>query len=113
VTEVSHVSVPLVNQSLSLPFLMKVAVFIFIYFSKTPLTEELKQLFYVSTEQVLVQEVGENVQVQTLLSSSSGWRGRAQQISALQLKVNSIHLNMQYEMLSPGIFFTDFLIYCS
>jgi len=36
-----------------------------------------------------VQEVGENVQVQTLLSSSSGWRGRAQQISALQLKVSS------------------------
>jgi len=34
-----------------------------------------------------VQEVGENVQIQTLLTSSSGWRGRAQQIAALQLKV--------------------------
>jgi len=38
-------------------------------------------------EQVLVQEVGENVQIQTLLNSSSGWRGRAQQITALQQKV--------------------------
>ena len=37
--------------------------------------------------QVLSNEVGDGVTVQSLLNSPSGWRGRAQQILALQKKV--------------------------
>jgi len=53
-----------------------------------------------------VQEVGENVQVQTLLSSSSGWRGRAQQITALQQKVSLIC--RMIDLLVPGVFIPGF-----
>lgn len=37
--------------------------------------------------QVLSKEVGEGVNVTSLLGTTSGWRGRAQQIIALQNKV--------------------------
>jgi hypothetical protein len=37
--------------------------------------------------QVLAQEVGEGVSVQSLLNGSTGWRGRAQQVAALQKRV--------------------------
>lgn len=38
-------------------------------------------------QKVLAQEVGEGVTFQELVSGSSGWRGRAQQIIQLQKKV--------------------------
>ncbi|XP_071103198.1 coiled-coil domain-containing protein 13-like [Haliotis cracherodii] len=39
---------------------------------------------------VLQQEVGENVNVQSLLNSNSGWRGRAQQVLTLQNKIEDL-----------------------
>ncbi|CAG5114967.1 unnamed protein product [Candidula unifasciata] len=39
---------------------------------------------------VLCQEIGENINFQTLLNESSNWRGRAQQILALQGKVEEL-----------------------
>jgi DNA repair exonuclease SbcCD ATPase subunit len=51
-------------------------------------------------QKVLSQEVGDGVQLQTLLNSSSGWRGRAQQITTLQKKVND--LKKQVEQLKQG-----------
>ncbi|ELU15563.1 hypothetical protein CAPTEDRAFT_52768, partial [Capitella teleta] len=41
-------------------------------------------------QKVLNQEIGENIPVQSLLTGTSGWRGRAQQIIALQKKVNEL-----------------------
>ena len=55
-----------------------------------------------------MQEVGENVQVQTLLSSSSGWRGRAQQITALQQKVSVSLICRMIDLLVPGVFIPGF-----
>ena len=40
--------------------------------------------------QVLSNEVGEGANIQSLLNAPSGWRGRAQQIIALQKKVGSL-----------------------
>ena len=37
--------------------------------------------------QVVAQELGENVNIQSCLNNPSSWRGRAQQIIALQQKV--------------------------
>lgn len=40
-------------------------------------------------KQVLGKEVGEGINVSSLLGTNSGWRGRAQQIIVLQNKVHS------------------------
>ena len=42
--------------------------------------------------QVLGKEVGEGVNVSSLLGTNSGWRGRAQQIIMLQNKVLYMHV---------------------
>lgn len=41
-------------------------------------------------QKVLLREVGDNVTFQSLLNGSSGWRGRQQQILALQLKITDL-----------------------
>ena len=41
-------------------------------------------------QKVLTREVGDNIVFQSLLNGSSGWRGRQQQILALQLKVTEL-----------------------
>ncbi|XP_013386677.1 coiled-coil domain-containing protein 13-like [Lingula anatina] len=48
-----------------------------------------------STQKVLANEVGEGVTVQSLLNATSGWRGRAQQILALQKKVTELKSQLQ------------------
>ncbi len=55
--------------------------------------------------QVLANEVGEGITVQSLLNTQSGWRGRHQQILALQKKVNCRNNLLQYLMqCKEGIF---------
>ena len=46
---------------------------------------------------VLVKEVGEGVSVTALLSESSGWRGRSQQITALQSKVMELRERLEVQ----------------
>ena len=41
-------------------------------------------------QKVLSREVGDNVSFQSLINGSAGWRGRQQQILALQLKVDEL-----------------------
>ncbi|KAK3731392.1 hypothetical protein RRG08_028396 [Elysia crispata] len=43
---------------------------------------------------VLGQEIGENVNIQSLLNETSNWRGRAQQIIALQQKVDELKVQL-------------------
>ncbi|GFR94755.1 coiled-coil domain-containing protein 13 [Elysia marginata] len=43
---------------------------------------------------VLSQEIGENVNIQSLLNETSNWRGRAQQIIALQQKVDELKVQL-------------------
>lgn len=54
------------------------------------LTAELK-----ISQKILAQEVGEGVSMQSLVSGSSGWRGRAQQITVLQKKVNELRKQLE------------------
>ncbi|GFO30348.1 coiled-coil domain-containing protein 13 [Plakobranchus ocellatus] len=44
---------------------------------------------------VLSQEIGENVNMQSLLNETSNWRGRAQQIIALQQKVDELKVQLE------------------
>ncbi|XP_072020089.1 coiled-coil domain-containing protein 13-like [Amphiura filiformis] len=51
---------------------------------------------------VLSNEVGDNVNVQSLLNSTSGWRGRAQQILLLQNKVSELKSQVEHQRGRPG-----------
>ncbi|CAL1528593.1 unnamed protein product [Lymnaea stagnalis] len=54
---------------------------------------------------VMSQELGENVNIQSLLNETSNWRGRAQQIIALQQKVDELKAQLEgptSELASPN-----------
>lgn len=59
--------------------------------------------------QVLTQEIGENVNMQTLLNETSNWRGRAQQIITLQQKV----CVLGHYVCSFVLFFTVYASVCN
>ena len=44
-------------------------------------------LFFSYCTQALAQEIGDNVNIQSVLNNSGNWRGRSQQILQLQQKV--------------------------
>ncbi|KAH9519253.1 Coiled-coil domain-containing protein 13 [Bulinus truncatus] len=46
-------------------------------------------------QKVLSQEIGDNINIQSLLNESSNWRGRAQQIIALQQKVDELKAQLE------------------
>uniref|UniRef100_A0A8C5IGS1 Uncharacterized protein n=1 Tax=Junco hyemalis TaxID=40217 RepID=A0A8C5IGS1_JUNHY len=54
------------------------------------------------TQKILAKEVGEDVNIQNLLTNSGSWRGRAQQIVLLQGKVSS---SPAWNSISAGILF--------
>ena len=58
--------------------------------------QQLKQELKLAHKAVL-KEVGEGANLQAALSSTSGWRGRAQQIAALQNKVAELKLQLQLQ----------------
>ncbi|XP_005095112.1 coiled-coil domain-containing protein 13 [Aplysia californica] len=63
--------------------------------------QQLRQELKVA-QKVLSQEIGENVNIQSLLNETSNWRGRAQQIIALQQKVDELKVQLESESGTPG-----------
>lgn len=57
-------------------------------------SQQLRQELKVA-HKVLSQEIGENVNIQSLLNETTNWRGRAQQIIALQQKVDELKVQLE------------------
>lgn len=52
--------------------------------------------FVIRNSQALEKEVGDSVNIQNILNGNSNWRGRQQQIIALQDKVKSSRLDSSF-----------------
>ncbi|XP_056339819.1 coiled-coil domain-containing protein 13 isoform X1 [Oenanthe melanoleuca] len=59
------------------------------------------------TQKVLAKEVGEDVNIQSLLTNSSSWRGRAQQILLLQSRVQELEHKLSQNKIRTSLLETD------
>ncbi|KAL9870516.1 coiled-coil domain-containing protein 13-like [Geothlypis trichas] len=59
------------------------------------------------TQKILAKEVGEDVNIQSLLTNSGGWRGRAQQIVLLQSKVHELEHKLNQQKIRTSLLEMD------
>ncbi|XP_018764669.3 coiled-coil domain-containing protein 13 [Serinus canaria] len=59
------------------------------------------------TQKILAKEVGEDVNIQSLLTNSSSWRGRAQQILLLQSKVHELEHKLNHQKIRASLLQMD------
>ncbi|XP_030798960.1 coiled-coil domain-containing protein 13 [Geospiza fortis] len=59
------------------------------------------------TQKILAKEVGEDVNIQSLLTNSGSWRGRAQQIVLLQSKVHELEHKLNHQKMRASLLEMD------
>ncbi|NXR91650.1 CCD13 protein, partial [Hypocryptadius cinnamomeus] len=59
------------------------------------------------TQKILAKEVGEDVNIQSLLTNSGNWRGRAQQILLLQTKVHELEHKLNHQKIRASLLEVD------
>ncbi|XP_064272641.1 coiled-coil domain-containing protein 13 isoform X2 [Passer domesticus] len=59
------------------------------------------------TQKILAKEVGEDVNIQSLLTNSGNWRGRAQQILLLQTKVHELEHKLNHQKIRASLLEMD------
>ncbi|XP_068032115.1 LOW QUALITY PROTEIN: coiled-coil domain-containing protein 13 [Anomalospiza imberbis] len=59
------------------------------------------------TQKILAKEVGEDVNIQSLLANSGNWRGRAQQILLLQTKVQELEHKLNQQKIRASLLEVD------
>ncbi|XP_059694380.1 coiled-coil domain-containing protein 13 [Haemorhous mexicanus] len=59
------------------------------------------------TQKILAKEVGEDVNIQSLLTNSGSWRGRAQQILLLQSKVHELEHKLNHQKIRASLLEMD------